>query len=124
MTRRIMHTQQVCILHRLTSILEPVTGQEVSKLSAISLQSQTLLLDVRACTAESMPCGGAMPWGFPPSPQNTEHWVAYSQHSTVITVARTTRWVARTSAPSQPRLCVLVLPRLQARLWKCSPCVL
>lgn len=35
MTRRIMHTQQVCILHRLTSILEPVTGQELSKLNAV-----------------------------------------------------------------------------------------
>lgn len=103
MTQRTMHTQQVCIMHRLVSILEPVTCQEVSRLGAISLQSKTLLLDVRGCTAESLPCGGVMTWGFPPSPQNTELWVVCCHHSTAVSVART-------GVPSQPPHCILVLP--------------
>lgn len=53
----------LCILHRLAPILEPVTRQEVSRLSTVSLVSQTLLLDVRGCTAGPMPCDGV--WGLP-----------------------------------------------------------
>lgn len=110
MTQGIMDTQQVCFLHKLVSILEPVTCQEVSRLGTISLQSQTLLLDFRGCTAESLPCDGMMPWGFPPSPQNSEHWVADCHHSTATSMARAVRWVARTGAPSQPPHRVLVFP--------------
>lgn len=68
-----VHSHRACILHRLALILEPVTCQEVSTCRVLTVsQSQTLLLDVRGCTAESVPCDGEVPVGTflrpPPKP--------------------------------------------------------
>jgi len=68
------------------------------------LQSQTLLLDVRGCTAESVPCDGVKPAGLPSpsSPPNTGWWAAHGHCSTVTGVVTAMKWVARTVGPSWP----------------------
>lgn len=55
---------------------QPCIGSEASDCQEASsrcvfshLQSQTLLLDARGCTAESMPCDGVMPAGLASLPQ-------------------------------------------------------
>lgn len=103
-----VHSHRACILHRLALILEPVTCQEVSTCRVLTVS-----------LAESNPASGcqglhsrvgAMWWksacgNFPPSPPQTwSQWVARCHHSAVTSTARTTRWVARTAAPSSAPL--------------------
>lgn len=62
------------------------------------LQSQTLLLDVRGCTAGSVLCGGVTPAGLPSlyTPPNWDQWATGCHHGTVTGAARAmTRWPGR-----------------------------